>query len=855
MNSKKAITLLVLATLLMSFVPVLPATAAITSPIVETVDGVPTGQLANGEVVVYDDTLTVTGTGVSPRQTIEVYWDGIQSWDGEAGLLNSSKSSSSGSFEVWFDVPEALAGAHYVWVKDVSSGDTVLAATLEADPAGAVIVAPRIKLSPSSGLEGDEISIKGYGYGDEVDITEILISSTTLVVPIVDDDLVLSPTVPETDEVGSWSATFDVPDEADGYDYDVYEITAEDDDGNINDVQEFTIGPAVTLSVEEGPVGTIVTATGRGFEDDGTIDSIEIDGIPCTETDEDDLDIDGTGDFKVSFIIPTTDDIGEYTIEISDGTDIGEVDFEVLGLSGVTIEPNYALQGSTVSIMGYNFTEISGEEVTVIFIDPDTAVETEVGTFDTERDGDFSGTFKIPGLTAKTYEVWAEQADWGIDNDEEDASFRVGLVIVILNPEEGPSGALVSLTGAGFDEDDEYNVTLNGMDLIDTTDVPAGGGINEDFNIPTMDPGTYTISVLEVDSGITVDVEFTVTDRTMISTNPLTAPNDYNVTIMGWYFAAEPDVADLSFVLYNATDDWNLDVWFGEDPDPNDDVIEGDDLVELGAWDEDGYFEGWFVVPDSDTLSLGTYTINCTDEEGLWAQFDITIVDKTVDIEPRKAVFSIGDTIAFDVESSFAQEDSYIKIWDPSGSLYWQTDDFDAGVWLQVGTIERVPYYEQVAGGNAMTLLDDAPLGEWEWTWYDVDADELDTGVFMVEAAAADVIGGQVEDLANDISDLASQLTDVTGEFAEVQSSIADVSALAADAVAAANAAADAVTAVAATANTASEAAADAAEAANAAREAASGLTTLVYGAIGAALVAALAAIVSLMQISRRIAG
>ena len=35
----------------------------------------------------------------------------------------------------------------------------------------------------------------------------------------------------------------------------------------------------------------------------------------------------------------------------------------------------------------------------------------------------------------------------------------------------------------------------------------------------------------------------------------------------------------------------------------------------------------------------------------------------------------------------------------------------------------------------------------------------------------------------------------------------------------------------------------------------ASGLTTLVYGAIGASLIAALAAIVSLMQISKRIAG
>ena len=46
-----------------------------------------------------------------------------------------------------------------------------------------------------------------------------------------------------------------------------------------------------------------------------------------------------------------------------------------------------------------------------------------------------------------------------------------------------------------------------------------------------------------------------------------------------------------------------------------------------------------------------------------------------------------------------------------------------------------------------------------------------------------------------------------------------------------------------------------AASAAEDASSAASGLTTLVYGAIGASLIAALAAIVSLMQISRRIAG
>ena len=53
----------------------------------------------------------------------------------------------------------------------------------------------------------------------------------------------------------------------------------------------------------------------------------------------------------------------------------------------------------------------------------------------------------------------------------------------------------------------------------------------------------------------------------------------------------------------------------------------------------------------------------------------------------------------------------------------------------------------------------------------------------------------------------------------------------------------------------AADAATDVKDAVETTQRQTSGLTTLVYGAIGASLIAALAAIVSLMQISRRIAG
>jgi hypothetical protein len=332
----------------------------------------------------------------------------------------------------------------------------------------------------------------------------------------------------------------------------------------------------------------------------------------------------------------------------------------------------------------------------------------------------------------------------------------------------------------------------------------------------------------------------------------MVAPAGFDVDIEGYNFAQNPAVPDnIEFILYNDTVEWDLSGLVEYDGNPVE-LPPGPNADE--DWD-DGYFEGTFTLPEDDEISIGTYWLNVTDDEGMFAQYMFQIVDKTVDIEPKKTVFRVGETVGFNVESSFPQDNSYIKVWDPSGNLYWQTDAFAPDSWVEVGTIQRVPYYSQVAGGNPMNLLDDAPLGTWEWTWYDVDDEELDEGTFEVAEAEADVIGEQVADLNNQITDLASQLSDVSDEFADVKSDIADVAAIAEQAVTAANQAAEAVQTVAQTANTASQAAADAATAAEAARDAANGLTTLVYGAIGAALVAALAAIVSLMQISRRIAG
>jgi hypothetical protein len=788
----------------------------------------------------------VNGTGVTAGKNVRVYWDAVDDWDGDAGLLNSTKAKSSGKFELWFDIPEAVNGEHWLWLEDANTGDTIVFGT-------AITIDASIKVKPDSGLDGDTITITGYGYDDEVDIVTVTIESAG--VPLNATDLPTSPGIPETDTVGSWTATFKVPDFDDGYIYEDYTITADDENAN-SATDTFTIGPALTLDEEEGTVGVVVEASGRGFADSGTIDQLYIidedsNSWNITEAD-DDYDISSTGKFNKELVIPSVDDIDDdYTIVLVDNLkNRGEADFEILGHPGVETDPEYAVQGSTVAVTGVNFTHIDDEEVVLYMVPvggvyPGDAVE--VKTLETDKDGEISGTFKVPAVASDTYEIYAIQDDWGITNVEDLNSFKVGLMIVILSPDDGPTGEVVSVTASGFEGGGGFEFNISDIEIMSGT-VDGDGSISESFVIPILDPGVYSVDVLDVDNDITVTAEFEVTDRAMVETTPVVAPQGYNVTIEGWFFSQDPSLESLDFLLFNDTEEWDLDVEYGGV------------TVELGIgtddddWD-DGYFSGWFLVPDEDLISIGTYTLNVTDEAELWAQYTFEVVDKTVEIDPRKATFRIGDTVSFDVISTFILDKSYVEIMTPDGDLYWKTDEFMADDWVKVGTEQLYPYFNQIADGNLMTLLDDAPLGTWNWVWYDEDDDELDSGVFSVEESAEAALGDQITDLNTQITDLQSSVADVTAEFDSVKSDIADVAAIAERAVTAANQAAEAVQTVAQTANQANTAAENAAEAANAARDAANGLTTLVYGAIGAALVAALAAIVSLMQISRRIAG
>jgi hypothetical protein len=827
MNSKKAITLLVLATMIMALVPIVPAQAAITPQNIYKDDVVVAAP------VYYEDELMVNGTGVTSGATVDLFWDIVQPWDASTaqGKIASAKAKASGAFELEFEVPEALNGDHYLWLKDVSTGETVMI----DDP---LVVGAKLVASPKSGLDGDTIDLTGYGYDYDEDNSTYNQVEVTFPDGLATD----SSTHPKANALGTFTYSFKITAE----DYDNYTITGEQvGDPTITATKDdFKVGASITMDKSEGPSGTVVTISGRGFNNSLPV-TVEIDGTACYIVSGDETRSDGRITSKI--VIPSMplvdDEPTEYGIVLTDDDGIdATADFEVNGIAEVKASPAYGPQGTVITVEGWNFTQTSGTEVEV------TLAGAGAKTFKTDSSGYFTGSYQIPAVSSGEQDLNATTDDHGVNAS---STVRVGVMLVIVTPEADVSGALVSMTGVGFTEEGEVTVYLDDDEWF-TGDAENDGTFSFNENVPTMDPGVYTIKVVDEDTEIDVETEFEVTETTKLTLTPEQAPNEYNVTVEGWYFAELEDAATdggLEFILYNSTQEWTLNVEYGGDP------------VELkyddDDWD-DGYFKGFFEVDDNETISIGTYTLNVTDSQGMRAQTTLDVVEKTQAITPRKSVFQIGDTVSFNIETSFAIDEDgggYIEVYDPSGELYWETDAFDEDVWVTVGTVNRVPYYYQTAGGNPMVLLADAPLGTYTWEFFDGADDSLDTGTFTVEEAAADVVGDQVADLSNQVTELAGQLDNVQTEFDEVKGDISDVSAIAQQAVDAANQASEAVQTVAETANQANTAAENAQTAAEQARDAANSLTTLVYGAIGAALVAALAAIVSLMQISRRIAG
>ncbi len=503
----------------------------------------------------------------------------------------------------------------------------------------------------------------------------------------------------------------------------------------------------------------MVGVAGRGFTSSGTVTSITLDGTRCEVLNAGDKNIDSNGAFNLELIVPSVSTADtEYILEVTDdGAKSADLDFLVTDITILELDPQFGGPGSSIVITGHNFAAISGSDVVIKFDG------TQIETLDTDSNGDISGTLVIPAKSSGNYQVEAEQQTYNIQVSE---TFRVGTILTILAPQTGPTGTRVTLTGIGFTPSGTWDAFFGGVSIFEDEDVSGDTTLSGFFYIPTVEAGEHTLTVVDLDADIEVETDFTVTETTSLSFDPESAPVGFNVTVEGMYFAESTGGIGVDFIIYNSTGDWAMDVYEG---------------VFSVTTDEEGAFSAWWAVPD--TLSLGSYTINATDDEGLFSPLAFEVASKFISITPHKSAYNRGDTVRFNIESSFEEVGSHIMIFDPDDSFVWKTDDLD--LWIESDITYLAPFFTQTAGGSPLILLEDAPLGNWTWTWYDSDDVALSSGTFTVEEPTPPDDNGDdpgdgvtdevINELQQGLQDLEEEIAQISSDLEEALQTIEDI--------------------------------------------------------------------------------
>jgi len=322
-----------------------------------------------------------------------------------------------------------------------------------------------ITLSPSSGVPGEEVTVRGYNFtADEwVDIYFYLNGARTRVA----DE--------ETNSSGYFRVTFIVPESYKG----THDVFAEDED-DVTAYEDFTVEPGLTVSPDNGPVGTNVTVEGQGFAEDEEDIELWYDD----EVIEDDITADEDGSWETSFQIPPSAQ-GDHEIDAEgDETQDHEVEDAIFEVTpGISLNKLSGSVGDNITMTGSGF--IADERDITILFDGE-AVVTEIRADDT---GYWEESFEVPEMPTGEYSVTAEGEQ---TQDIGELSFEIKPGIV-LSPDEGHVGTDLSITGHGFAIDEDVVIMYDGSQVAtDTTN--DKGSFDVSFSVPESQYGERLVT-------------------------------------------------------------------------------------------------------------------------------------------------------------------------------------------------------------------------------------------------------------------------------------------------------------------------------------------------------------------------
>jgi exosome complex RNA-binding protein Csl4 len=309
------------------------------------------------------DEVRIRGYDFDSHEDVDIYYcvEGSDCFDGEL-IEEEFDVGADGNFTYEFDIPESCSGDHYICVCYTSTACAKEYFEVE----------PKIELDDDEGFVGDEVEVTGTGFAEDEEDIRIR----------YDGDEVAQIEEAETDEYGTWTATFVIPESTGGE----HDIDAKGDDTASADVDEveFKVKPKITLSPKSGSVGDIVTVTATGFEDEEAnikikYDDDEVEQIEEAETDE-------HGSWTATFKVPPSVE-GSYEVDARGKyTEYGEVDAVTFKVApGMTLAPATSATspghvGLTITVTGGGFEP--GVSLTITYENQTaSAVTTSEGNF------------------------------------------------------------------------------------------------------------------------------------------------------------------------------------------------------------------------------------------------------------------------------------------------------------------------------------------------------------------------------------------------------------------------------------------------------------------------------------------
>ncbi len=478
-----------------------------------------------------------------------------------------------------------------------------------------------------------------------------------------------------------YGTTITVPPSAAG----THAITATDVTAQTSSGTDFTVTPQISISPDFGPIGTVVTVTGTGFDGSSAITimfkDIDVTPDPAPVTNE-------VGSLTASFEAPPAP-AGDHTVTVTDaaGNSASDV-FTLLGIT-VSIDPTAGPVGTLVSVSG---TQATPGGLVAIWWD-----DVEVDTVTAEGDGTYSYDLTVPPSVAGAHTVTAEDvASTNIASE----TFTLLGITVSISPTSGPVGTIVTVTGTYATPEGSVAIRWDGID-IETITAELDGTYSYDLTVPPSVTGEHTVTVEDVLATNTDAKTFTVEPQIIL------IPEDGlvgdSVTVTGTGFSGNSQV----------------DVYFDIDKDgiPDAEELMLDDV----PTDEFGSFSPSFTVPWVSTA--GNYLVRAVDTEDVTddATFTVLFVMYT-----RNGEYFQGDYPSFFIQAvntegaPFGEVTVEVKIRDPNGYLQYR------GITWTVGD-GTVPYDMQFFNWwmfylwdsgelTPMHLPSDATVGTWTWT-------------------------------------------------------------------------------------------------------------------------------------------